>query len=477
MLKPSPTQRASPAPTYGTPRRAERPTVGPAVAGVAELFGIRLKPWQRHVADVFGELVPSPDGEGFVWAYTDGSLSVGRRAGKSLLLFLLAVRTMLAGPRHGVRFTAQDRTSAVLQMREQWVPWIETSELRNVFSKRFTNGAEALEMPHNQSFCRLFAPTPTALHGSEAQLVMLDEGFAHSLERGDELTVAVRPTLMTTRGQMLWSSAAGDLDSTWWADVLDRGRAAVAADEGFGRCHFEWTIDGTDLDPDDPATWALCHPGGLPADVLAAAYNANREQFLRTILNMTDRAGSAGSPIDLAKWRAARLEAEPERRGIITLGVDVGPDQSTGTVAAAMAGGRVVELVDHRPGADWIPGVVAALVDRYDVPSVGFEPGGPAGVLVDQFAALGIPTKPRQLRQAAGAMAQFAALVSTGAIRHRPDVSLDAAVEGARRRVVGDGAWTVSRRSSVADVTPLLAVAFAVADHPDTFDGYDPSLA
>jgi hypothetical protein len=441
---------------------------------------VELRPWQRHFVDVFCELVPDPDKpDRLIHAYTDGSLSVGRRAGKSLLLFVLALRAMFAAPRTGVRFTAQDRASAVLQMREEWLPALDTAPtpIGQAIKVRLSNGAEAISTPHNGSFTRLFAPRPSALHGSASSLVMLDEGFAHSYERGAEISVAVKPTTYTVPGaQVLWTSAAGDLDSTWWTHVLDAGRAAAAEDRGVGLCHMEWTIDGTELDPDDETTWSLVYPGRIPLEVMRAAHDADRAQFLRTILNQTDRVGSTGSPVDLVAWRRLGAQEPGNRATMMTIGVDCGPDQSTSAIVAAMDGARIIELIDHRPGTEWVPAVLARLVDRYDVHTIGYEPGGPAGALSAPMEAMGLPLHALGLRDIAGAAASFASLVATGNVRYRPDASLDAAVEGARRRHVGDGSWTVSRRNSDVDVAPLIAAIAAVAVHPDAFTDTGPSV-
>ena len=64
-------------------------TLGHEVAEIAAQFGLVLKPWQRYVVDVALEV-----NEEGVLAYDTVSLSVGRRAGKTLLVFLMALRRM-----------------------------------------------------------------------------------------------------------------------------------------------------------------------------------------------------------------------------------------------------------------------------------------------------------------------------------------------------------------------------------------------
>ena len=56
------------------------------------------------------------------------------------------------------------------------------------------------------------------------------------------------------------------------------------------------------------------------------------------------------------------------------------------------------------------------------------------------------------------------------------DASLDAAVDGARRRSVGDGAWTISRTKSTVDASPLIAATFALYSHPDSYARMSPTI-
>jgi hypothetical protein len=463
-------------PQFETRRRPDRPTLGPAVEAVAQKFGYSLKPFQRRFADVALELVPDEETGAMVFAYDRVCLSVGRRAGKTFLVLMMMVRAMLAERRVGVRFTAQNRASAVLHLRESFVPMIDDSRLSGLFSQRLANGSEALTIPGNGSFMRLFSPLPSSLHGSEADLVVVDECFSFSSERGADLETAIAPTLLTTGGQLFLTSAAGDLSSTWWAGLLDSGRAATRADTGRGLCHMEWTADVDELDPDNPETWLKAHPGGLKMAALQSAYDANREQFYRTILNITNRTGATGSPIDLPMFRRSMIDHEPDQTATLTLGVDCSPDQAT-TALVACIGGDIVEVIDHRPGGpDWVPGLIARIVDTRDCPTVALDYGGPAGVLVAPLQALGVPLKALGSREVAAAAASLAAGISTGGLRFRPDVSMSAAVEGARRRTYGDGGWAYARRASKADTSPLIAASLAVSVHPDAYLSNGPTV-
>ena len=68
----------------------------------------------------------------------------------------------------------------------------------------------------------------------------------------------------------------------------------------------------------------------------------------------------------------------------------------------------------------------------------------------------------------------LAAHIDQTTLRHRQQPDLDAAVAGARRRVVGD-LWAFGRRGSFADISPLVAVALASWGHSQTA-GREPSI-
>lgn len=477
-------------PRYGTPRRPDRPTTGAHAAIVAELAGRPLQPWQRHVVDVAGELVWDDDANAIVHAYDTVTVSVARRAGKTVLTFTRCAASAL-DPARGVLdrrrftfYTAQNGKAAAERFRNDWIPLVSGSPtLADRFKTRLTNGTETLTDRVGGGIVRVFAPIPTALHGDTADLIMFDEAWSIDVDRGDELEVAAFPLMATRPGAQLWAlTAAGDVDSTWWARWLERGRAAAAADIGTGHAHFEWTADGT-----DPATWGdetvwlESHPGirhpDNPAGVvllpfLRREYERDPDQFARSYLNVTDRTGTTSSPIDADTWSALDGPA-PDRTDetIIALGVAVGVEQSSAAIVAAFvddAGVATLEVIDYRPGYLWVVDRVVDIVDRYGA-TVAIDGGGssPSAVLVTPLTRAGCAPVSLDLAGAGAAAADLVAAVRAGTVRHVPHPALDAAVAGARRRYVGDGAWLFGRRDADHDAAPLEAAAIARWTHPD----------
>lgn len=469
-------------PRYGTPRRPDRATTGTKAAHVARLLGVRLHPWQRHVLDVAGELDPATGRH--VYRYVN--VSVGRRAGKSLLQLVAQLRCMFAGRGRRGWYTSQSGKFAALMLTDEWAPAVEDSVFASRVTVRRSNGSESFTAPALRSTCRVFAPHRTALHSASGDLICFDEAWAHSRYTGDELIAAASPLTMTRPGAQIWRmSAAGDVDSTWWLDTLDDGRAAAAADSGYGVAHFEWSADHPDLDPSDPAVWSASHPAAYPGGTvtmewLRDEYDRDPTGFARSVLNITDRSTAGTAPIDVNAWQALHIEA-PARDRVVAFGVDVAAGQSAAVIVACTVVDEVavVEVVDYRPGHDWIAGRCAELYGRWPVQTIAGDFAGqsPAAVLARPLEAAGLPVDRLALVDVAAAAADFVAAVRSGTVRHVPHPALDDAVAAARRRPVGDGSWTFQRLDAAADTSPLIAAAFARWSHPDTHQAMTPHIA
>ena len=143
--------------------------MGQDVADTAGMLGITLKPWQQHVVDVLLE----HDGDGNLF-YDTGVLSVGRRAGKTLLVFLMALTRMRVERRQTVWFTAQDERSAATHFRNEYVPLAKDCALSESFKIRLANGSEAITYEPTGSKFSLFSPRPSALHGFNSDMVIID---------------------------------------------------------------------------------------------------------------------------------------------------------------------------------------------------------------------------------------------------------------------------------------------------------------
>jgi phage terminase large subunit-like protein len=397
-------------------------------------------------------------------SYREVRVTVPRQQGKTggLLLPVMAHRSLAFGRPQRILYTAQDRNHA----REKWTEQVELldrSPLRRLYRVRRSNGSESIRW-RTGSHWGITATGETSGHGFTLDLGVIDEAFAHV---DDRLVQSFRPAMVTRRDAQLWVvSTAGTDDSTFLRERVDDGRARVEAGETSDVAYFEWSAPD-DADPDDVETWRRAMPALgilIDEDTIRSDRNAmDADEFARAYLN---RWTPGGTPVfDLASWVRCRDDAS--RPGAaVAFAVDVAPDRRSASIAVAGArrDGRIhVELVDRRPGTEWIGERIQDLVAKHRPVAVAVDPGGPGGSLVTELSQLKrVPPLlligGRTYAQACGALYDD---VMTGRLVHLGQPALDDAAAGARRRSLGD-AWVWARsEASTADPAPLIAATLA----------------
>ena len=415
-------------------------------------------PWQEMVADVAGEV----DEATGLPAYREVRVSVPRQSGKTTLILVVECDRCIAwGPNQRVLYAAQDRNNSRAKWEEQ-CELLKQTPLGKAFRQRRQTGLERMVWPQTGSTIGITASGESSGHGQTLDIGVIDEAFAQTDER---LVQAFRPAMMTRPSAQLWIlSTMGKDDAVFLHDRIDDGRARVEAGERAGVAFFEWSAEDDD-DPDDPETWWRCMPA-LGHKVTEETVRADHDsmapdEFARAYLNRRTSAGS--SVIDLPTWKAC-ADQSSVLAGLPCFALDVTPDRAWSTIA--VAGWRPerrvhVEVVEHRPGTEWVAARLAEL-DRAWAPwPVVIDPAGPAGSLLVDLAALGVRTDTLSARDYAAACGQFYDAV-TGArqgVAHLDQPVLNLAVGAARKRVLGD-AWAWARKIG-GDVSPLVAVTLA----------------
>jgi hypothetical protein len=87
------------------------------------------------------------------------------------------------------------------------------------------------------------------------------------------------------------------------------------------------------------------------------------------------------------------------------------------------------------------------------------DPGSPAGSLLVDLAAAGVPTVTVSAREYAQACGMVFDAIADGQVRHLEQPVLNGAVAAARKRVLGD-AWAWARKTG-GDISPLVAVTLS----------------
>lgn len=474
-------------PRFVTPRYPSRRTVGAGVAKVARALGTPLMPWQRYVADVLGEVDARDQ-----LVHPFSVISVQRQAGKTQLDLAQSVHRCLWLPRARVWHTAQTGQDAA----EKWWELVEAvldSPLRELVrgKPRKSAGSQALEFV-NGSKLRPHPPTRDGIHGKQVDLSNIDEGWSFDEEHGAALLQAIVPAQATRPGAqtIVWSTM-GDAASTWFHDLVDAAEDGASPVEGVPPpAGFVWGIPDH-VDPDDLEAVAAYHPAVGHTQTVDSLRRARatpkmtRDEFARAYGNR--RTGGRTRIIPPAPWDAARtFEELPAGRP--AYGVGVWEPRDGGNVSAALVaavagpdGVPVVEVVDQRPGRAWLKARIMGLQDQGV--AVGVDRKGPAGPVADQLELAGVELLDLSGLDGATACQEFwdalcdpAALEHGPRIRHRaehpeleedeegtrPLSRLDAAVDVAGRRFIGEGAWVWSARHSQGDVAALLGATLAV---------------
>jgi hypothetical protein len=447
-------------PLYATPRDPSRPTLGGAVAEIAEQLGTPFMPWQQLLADVAMEVDPATG----LLAYREIDATLPRQSGKTTLELAVLVHRCRTWARSRVLYSAQDRIHARSKWEDDHVAALERSPFAGEFKVRYQRGDEAIRWA-NGSRHGITAPNEKAGHSDVLDVAVADEAWGLEDAR---LEQGLSPTMITRPQPQLWVvSTAGTHRSAYLRGKVDAGRARVGAGHRSTVAYFEWSApEGSD--PADPATWASCMPA-LGHTVTLAAVEAEFERldladFCRAYLNWWPGEIPADWQViaeDL--WRAL---ADPDSAPVdpVAFAADVTPDRSH--AAIGVAGRRLdglghAEVVDHRPGTGWVAGRLVELADRWQPCAIVVDDTGPAGSLVAPLEEAGLEVlKPTTRARAAADSGFYDAVTDSRALRYVPHPALDAAVAGAAKRPLGD-AWAWARRGLTVDICPLVAISLA----------------
>ncbi len=458
-LLPSLTSMQVAVPRYATPRRLDRPTFGPAIAKVAADLGRPLMPWQSDFAMVLGEY---NEDTGIPY-YSTGFFTVPRRSGKTLLLFAWSLRRMLRQANQRVAWSAQSRSDA----RELWIdelyPLLKESKLAmGVARMGLANGGEYIKLK-NGSVMRLVAPGEKSGHGKGLHASAEDELMADMTAWRSQV---FGPAMLTVPdSQSLKTSAAGTQKSVVFNAIRRAGREAVAEGADTGICYLEYSADN-DWDFENPETFWR-HMPALGHTITVAKIRSSIDDMLidpdegaegvrRAYGNITAGAGS-GSVIPNVVWQRvcdSDVHIDGTASGLV-LGVAVSQDRSASSIAVASKAGEV-ELLENRGGTGWVIDRANELSKKWRA-RVVLDGGGPAGALADNIKRCNAMNAPTVIK-ATGAF--FDAVVEMTGISVHQHPLLDAAVEGAVKKEIGDR-FVWSRSASTEDVTPLEAATLA----------------
>jgi len=447
-------------------------TAGDEAVELAAAAGLFLDPWEQFaLRESLGE---RPDGK---WSAFEVALIATRQNGKGSIiearelagLFLFGERLILHSAHQFD--TALEAFRRILSLIE------DTPDLRRRVKKvSGSHGSEGIELFSGQRL-RFRARTKGGGRGFTGDTLILDEAMYLS----EASISALLPTMAARPNPQLWYvGSAVDQEShpegMTFTRVRNRGmRGDVSL------CLMEWSAPGTidEHDPLDPELWAMANPGlgyRLTGEHIALEQRSmSRRGFATERLGIGDWPSEedAERTFDPVRWRAAAVDPlapGSQLTGPIALAVECPPNKARASIGLAgfrADGHPQVELVDNREGIAWAVDRLVEL-DRSRRPcAIVIDPGGPAGVLINELEARGVKllkTSTRDFIQACGA---FHVGIhepdpdGTPKTRHPNELLLNAAADAVKWRGVLDSR-AFERRNLRADVSPVTAVAMAL---------------
>lgn len=446
-------------------------TAGSEAIDLAESCGLVLDDWQRY--HVRAMLAQRRDGAGLRWAAMENASIEPRQNGKGAIitalelwfLFVLGV-SLILHTAHETR-TAKEGFQRLLDAIKR------NPELRRQVVKEIrSRGDEGIELTGSRRLM-VVARTNGGGRGMSAPVLVWDEAYALT----DEQIAAQMPVMTAMADPWVGYFSSAALKGS---AQLHRLRARALSGSGGDLVYLEHSADpdafgGRDSAAwaaarHDPEVWALANPAlgiRIRHDTLAVlAATMPGDKFDREHLNVPDDPpAEAGAAIPAERWQALGDPLSDVSPGAALIGVvDVSPGGRCSIVFAGRRedGRRHVELVDNRHGTGWVAGEMARLTKAYGVRLWVRDATGPAVELGGEF---------RNLTGAeyAAACAGFV----TAAVDDRVPVADQfrwlvpdelepqafGALQGAVRRVRGDGTEVWARARSDGDISPLVAMS------------------
>lgn len=339
--------------------------------------------------------------------------------------------------------------------------------------------------------------------GLTADWVGLDE----SMYLPAEQLGALMPTMASRPNAQLWyTGSAGDIEI---GDCSQIGRVRTRAVEhgrgAEGLFFAEWSIDRCNDfcpkpdqrtgefkcdqhdDPSRPESWAKANPGqGIRISVkhIEKEYNSlDFGEFLRERLSVGNYPveGEAWKVIPKDKWEG-RTNSFSQIDGPYALGIDTTPGREYTALAVCglglnSGGLEHVEITsgeldgqpfyDHRPGAQWVVDRVVQLWNGQNPPyTVVVDQKSQAGSFIDELERAGVRVTTVNGNEYAQGCGEFRESVcpqgdEKATLVHLGQPPLAVAVAQAEKRVLMDS-WAWSKRSSSADISPLVAATLAL---------------
>ena len=372
--------------------------------------------------------------------------------------------------------TIHDAVLLATETQSRMLSLFDHPDLRRLKSREWKGtGQQMIEMRNGGI---IWYRTRTGAGGrglDEVDRLVIDEAQHAEQEHLNSVT-ATQAVSANPQVNVLGTGAL-DGKSAWWWSLRKQAKLAQRSPGAFGWLGYsaqQWDLDDGgrvtlhDVDPSNRDLWWSTIPGLVAGRVSI--------DFLEREFSLLGPAGFAqeylcvwAPPVDLSAmhndlpslWPKC-ADPSAEIAGRVVFGLDVALDGVSASIGVAgyAADYEVVECAYSQPGTGWVVAQVVETLGRHPGSVLVVDPKGPAGELVAALEQASVPLYKVSIAEAVQSCGSFVTAVRDDKLRHRGQRELTAAVNGARRRDVGD-AWMWGRKHSNVDVSPLVAVSLA----------------
>lgn len=418
-------------------------------------LGIGFDGWQQGA----GRLILSKTADGKYAATVGGvGLSLPRQVGKTYLVGAISFALCIDIPGLTVIWTSHHARTAAetflamqgFARRRKVAPHIEAVYRGSGDEEiRFRNGSRILFGARERGFGRGFAGVDI-LVCDEAQ-ILTDKALDNMLATLNQPSTGnALPLFMGTPPT-----------PTDPSEAFRRMRADALAGELADGVWIECGAD-EDADPDDRAAWAKANPSyphRTPVtSMLRLRKKLTLDSWKREGLGIWDSDGAGVLP----GWGNLFVDAVLPPPAAIGLAVSL--DSAWGSIASAdlWDDERVnLSAVDRRPGTAWLVGEAKRIQTERGC-AVVVDEKCPDGTLVEALDVAGVDVTVMKLADLVAACSEMVNRVRQATVTHQRTTELDAAIDVADWRDVGDGRRVFGRKKSAGPVDMLEAATAAM---------------
>jgi hypothetical protein len=431
------------------------------VADLAAGFGVVLDPWQQNVLDAaMGERA---DG---TWAARQVAVSAPRQNGKSEIIVARALAGILLFDEQTIIVSAHQQDTA----REVFNRILDLIDRHPALEQRVESvmravNREYIKFASGQSI-RFKARSTGSGRGFSCDCLLLDE--AQIL--GASAWSAILPTMSARPNPQAWLLGTPPTEDND-GEVFERLRTLGLEGKEPRIAYIEWSADPEDP-IDDPETWAAANPAygtriGHEAIATELA-SMSEEQFRLERLGTWPEVARHIPIMKPSEWRALAGDGPAAGTAPAALGVDMSHGLLISVAAAWVLDGTIhVEEVwaGHEVAAalDW---VTAAAKRRTEVV---IDDLSPASQMIPELVSRRVKVRRSTARDMTKGCGMFETRATAGTLSHSGQAQLAEAVNGARKRPIGDaGGWGWDRRDATVSIHPLVAATLALLSAAST---------